>query len=101
MKNNTPVNSLIISGFLIGALLHSNQSTANANLQVDESPSLEFLEFLGSWEDSSGQWLDPYQLQGANELDNNVDKENKLNDEQTPHNSDDKKNTIKEITNEK
>ncbi len=28
----------------------------------DEAPSLELLEFLGSFETAEGQWLDPTQL---------------------------------------
>lgn len=28
----------------------------------DESPDLALLEFLGSWEDTDGEWVDPLQL---------------------------------------
>lgn len=31
----------------------------------DEAPSLELLEFLGSFETADGQWLDPTQLLDA------------------------------------
>ena len=27
-----------------------------------DAPSLEFLEFLGEWEDSEGEWIDPNQF---------------------------------------
>ena len=29
----------------------------------DTGPSLEFLEFLGTWETSSGEWVDPTEVQ--------------------------------------
>lgn len=28
----------------------------------DDSPDLALLEFLGEWEDSDGEWLDPLQM---------------------------------------
>jgi len=109
MKNNTTVNGLIctllLSGILFSTLLYSKRSTANENQTNDETPSLEFLEFLGSWEDSEGQWIDPYQLQDANELDknldHNLDEDNNSSNSQTPNDSDDKKRTTKDIKNEK
>ena len=33
------------------------------NQQEDEAPSLELLEFLGEWETSNGEWLDPAELE--------------------------------------
>jgi hypothetical protein len=33
--------------------------------QDDAGPSLEFLEFLGTWESSSGEWIDPVEVQSA------------------------------------
>ena len=30
---------------------------------ADAIPSLEFLEFLGTWETSSGEWIDPSEVQ--------------------------------------
>jgi len=27
--------------------------------QQDEQPSMEFLEFLGEWENDRGEWVDP------------------------------------------
>jgi len=31
-------------------------------VKAGETPSLEFLEFLGNWEDSDGEWQDPMEL---------------------------------------
>ncbi len=45
-------------------LLLISQSTALAESRVSEdSPSLEFLEFLGEWETSDGEWIDPAMLE--------------------------------------
>lgn len=40
------------------------------NVHADENkpPSMEFLEFLGEWESSDGQWMDPLTI---NELQEN------------------------------
>ena len=42
-----------------------------AALAADEAeqPSLELLEFLGTWETKDGQWVDPTQLLEATEAD--------------------------------
>jgi hypothetical protein len=31
----------------------------------EEQPSLELLEYLGNWEDSNGNWIDPQMLEPA------------------------------------
>ena len=31
---------------------------------VEELPTMEFLEFLGEWEDDEGEWVDPKQFEG-------------------------------------
>lgn len=48
------VNSLLLAA----ALLASNAAAA----EEVEAPPLELLEYLGEWEDSDGQWLDPQML---------------------------------------
>ena len=45
-------------------LLLISQSTALAESPVsDDTPSLDFLEFLGEWETSDGEWVDPAMLE--------------------------------------
>lgn len=42
---------------LSAVLLFAAETGAN-----EEPPSVELLEFLGSWEDDNGQWIDPLEL---------------------------------------
>lgn len=35
------------------------QSNPAEQIQVDELPDLELLEFLGKWETDEGEWIDP------------------------------------------
>ncbi|HEB63450.1 MAG TPA: hypothetical protein ENJ07_03115 [Gammaproteobacteria bacterium] len=35
--------------------------------ETKDMPSLEFLEFLGSFEDNSGQWQDPFEIDDDDE----------------------------------
>jgi hypothetical protein len=40
------------------------QPPANTQTPDDDAgPSLEFLEFLGTWETESGEWVDPAEVQ--------------------------------------
>lgn len=43
---------------------------AVASVYADEvqAPSLEFLEFMGEWESSDGQWQDPIELSNMNDV---------------------------------
>lgn len=43
-------------------------SGSGVRADANEPPSMEFLEFLGEWESSDGQWMDPLTI---NELQEN------------------------------
>lgn len=38
--------------------------------EENEMPDIEFLEFLGTWQDSDGKWVDPMQFKSEHENDN-------------------------------
>lgn len=63
----------LLTGILMFLCLGSFQSNATepepekpANpegVKESEEPSMEMLEFLGSWETEKGQWIDPQELE--------------------------------------
>jgi hypothetical protein len=64
--NNSQVNALFRSrrnGNLRWLLLVLLPLAASA--AEDEQPSMELLEFLGSWETKDGEWLDPVSMLSA------------------------------------
>jgi hypothetical protein len=64
--NRIPVEwSLPLLLFLTTDTVMSDE-TASAN---DEPPSMELLEFLGSFETPEGEWLDPLMLTGERQQD--------------------------------
>ena len=54
---NYPHRLLVLMMITLSPILHA-ETEAN-----EEIPSIEFLEFLGEWEDSDGEWLDPEELE--------------------------------------
>lgn len=54
MKNNK-VKTLVCAVSL-GACL---PGLSLAEEKAEETPSIEFLEFLGNWQDKDGTWIDP------------------------------------------
>jgi hypothetical protein len=48
---------LLLSMILFSPLLQAETQ------EDDEAPSLELLEFLGEWETSDGEWIDPEELE--------------------------------------
>lgn len=67
MKNNKRVE------FGVALLLGLLPTFSLAGPAEDVPPSLELLEFLGSWENPEGEWVDPLQL--AEDMDTTPDKE--------------------------
>lgn len=51
---------LLIYGFC--SILYAN------DIADEEKPSLEFLEFLGSFESDNGQWVDPMEIENMLKL---------------------------------
>ena len=56
-------------------LLYAEDNTGNDNL------SLEFLEFLGSFETENGQWVDPMEIEDMLKLSIQKQKTEEKNDE--------------------
>jgi len=59
----------------MGSLLYADENTGDDNL------SLEFLEFLGSFETENGQWVDPMEIEGMLKLSTQAKKVEEKNDE--------------------
>jgi len=49
--------------------------SASLLAEDDIPPSLELLEFLGSWEDAQGNWVDPQLLELAAKADEHTENE--------------------------
>ncbi len=56
------MNTKVASAWLIG-LCFSGAAQAAPEKSNDAPPSLELLEFLGEWQTSKGELIDPLQLQ--------------------------------------
>lgn len=56
------MNTKVASAWLIG-LCFSGAACAAPEKSNDAPPSLELLEFLGEWQTSKGELIDPLQLQ--------------------------------------
>jgi len=59
----------------LGPVLRADNNTDN------ERPSLELLEFLGSFETDSGQWLDPMEIEDMLKLSTQDNAKKEKNDE--------------------
>jgi len=59
----------------MGSLLYADDKTGDDNL------SLEFLEFLGSFETENGQWVDPMEIEDMLKLSTQKQKTEEKNDE--------------------
>ena len=53
---------IILSLLASGAKAAEDNSETEQNGQSSNSPDMEFLEFLGSFETDSGDWIDPTEL---------------------------------------
>jgi len=49
--------------FIYWGLLLVTPMALAADEAPDETPSLDFLEFLGEWEDAQGNWQDPLEYE--------------------------------------
>ena len=48
--------------FLLGMILLIGLNASKVQGTDQEQPSMELLEFLGSWETEGGEWIDPTEL---------------------------------------
>ncbi len=77
----------IFRRYLLGAVLALGTTSAHATDFADEA----FLEFLGSFDDGEGNWLDPSELMQIEAADEAVDKAEprRVRDEEDKTESDD------------
>jgi len=68
---------LLLLMYGMGSILYANDNIEN------DQPSLEFLEFLGSFESENGQWLDPLKIEKMFKLPTQQVKTQEKNDEQS------------------
>jgi hypothetical protein len=58
-------STVLLLGLLSSPALAQDpgQIRESASNENTETPSLEFLEFLGDWETDDGEWIDPEELE--------------------------------------
>jgi len=62
---------IIVAGLLAGLVSpparagesHTENAPVAANSKEADSPSLDLIEYLGSWETHDGKWIDPADLE--------------------------------------
>ena len=47
---------------LLAFMLHYSSMVYAENETVDDTTTIDFIEFLGDWETSDGEWVDPNEL---------------------------------------
>lgn len=55
-------SAILLSGLLSSPAFAQEPEQARKTSEESETPSLEFLEFLGDWETDDGEWIDPEEL---------------------------------------
>ena len=79
-----PVNAkLMLFIYILGIGIYSEKTFAAEEKINEEIPSLEFLEFLGSFETENGQWIDPMEIENLLKLSAQNVKTEESNDEKT------------------
>ena len=56
-------STVLLLGLLSSPALAQEPGQAGGSQENIETPSLEFLEFLGDWETEDGEWIDPEELE--------------------------------------
>ena len=56
-------STVLLLGLLSSPALAQEPGQVGASQENIETPSLEFLEFLGDWETEDGEWIDPEELE--------------------------------------
>lgn len=69
--------------YILGIGIYSEKTFAAEEKINEEIPSLEFLEFLGSFETENGQWIDPMEIENLLKLSAQNVKTEESNDEKT------------------
>ena len=55
--------TVLLLGLLNSPALAQEPGQVRESIENAETPSLEFLEFLGDWETDDGEWIDPEELE--------------------------------------
>lgn len=55
-------SAILLSGLLSTPAFAQEPEQTRKTSEESETPSLEFLEFLGDWETEDGEWIDPEEL---------------------------------------
>jgi hypothetical protein len=55
-------STILLLGLLSAPAFAQEPEQARKKVEEAETPSLEFLEFLGDWETDDGEWIDPEEL---------------------------------------
>ena len=55
--------TVLLLGLLNSPALAQEPGQVRESIENSETPSLEFLEFLGDWETDDGEWIDPEELE--------------------------------------
>ena len=58
---------------LVLILYYSSMVFAEENETVDDTSTIEFIEFLGDWETADGEWVDPNELAAEDDEDTQPD----------------------------
>lgn len=69
--------------YILGIGIYSEKTFSAEEKINEEIPSLEFLEFLGSFETENGQWIDPMEIENLLKLSAQNVKTEESNDEKT------------------
>ena len=56
-------SAILLMGLLNTPALAQEPGQVGTSRENSETPSLEFLEFLGDWETDDGEWIDPEELE--------------------------------------
>jgi hypothetical protein len=56
-------STVLLLALLSSPALAQEPGPADAAQENIETPSIEFLEFLGDWETDDGEWIDPEELE--------------------------------------
>ena len=55
--------TVLLLGLLNSPALAQEPGQVRESIENAETPSLEFLEFLGDWETDDGEWIDPEEME--------------------------------------
>ena len=72
-------STVLLLGLLSSPALAQAPGQVGTPQENMETPSLEFLEFLGDWETDDGEWIDPEELEQISLTDQEQEYEDEQN----------------------